>query len=87
MISRLVASAFRPTWARGFCTSTPPPPPEKEPVDFFARDFEEMKRADYRLQFGKAYLKAVDLWKKPLEKKQRRQKRIEAIKAAFVAPL
>lgn len=53
-------------------------------IDFVNRDFQEMKVQDLRLQYDKAYLKIMDAWQKPLEKKKKRQARIAEIKEAFV---
>lgn len=58
--------------------------PNATDIDFVNRDFQEMKEQDLRLQYDKAYLKIMDAWQKPLEKKKRRQARIAEIKEAFV---
>lgn len=58
--------------------------PNAVDIDFVDRDFQEMKAQDLRLQYDKAYLKIMDAWQKPLEKKKKRQARIAEIKAAFV---
>jgi hypothetical protein len=58
--------------------------PNATEIDFVNRDFQEMKEQDLRLQYDKAYLKIMDAWQKPLEKKKRRQARIAQIKEAFV---
>lgn len=58
--------------------------PDEENVDFVQRDYDEMKKIDLRMQYDSAYLKIMDAWQIPLEKKHRRKERITAIKAAFV---
>lgn len=57
---------------------------DQEEVDFVKRDFEEMKRMELRLQYDSAYLKIMDKWQKPLEKKRQRRARMDEIKQNFV---
>lgn len=52
--------------------------------DFEQWDHDYLKEQTRRQIMTKQYLKAVDYWKKPLEKKRRRKQRIEQIKAEFV---
>lgn len=87
MIRRFVSRGFPliRNLCRGFADE-PKRPIDEEPVDFVQRDFDEMKKLDLRMQYDSAYLKIMDAWQKPLEKKRRRQERIAAIKEAFVPP-
>lgn len=72
---------------RGFTSSTQSIDTEHtSTVNFVERDFEEMKKIELRMQYDSAYLKLMDKWQKPLEKKAKRRERIEKIKAEFVPP-
>jgi hypothetical protein len=53
-------------------------------IDFVKRDFDEMKKMDLRLQHDSAYIKIMEKWQIPLQKKEKRRQRIAAIKEAFV---
>lgn len=85
MLKRFAASAFRSSaLLRMFSTESRPVKPPGQEIDWVNEDFQEMKAQDLRLQYDKSYLKIMDAWQVPLEKKKKRQERIRQIKAEFV---
>ncbi len=80
----MLGRIFCRTFGRGLCRAFGQTQTPEEPVNFVERDFHEMKKIEVRMQYDSAYLKIMDKWQKPLEKKARRKERIARIKAAFV---
>ena len=57
---------------------------QEQEVDFDKMDMDYIKEKTHLDVINKQYKKAVNIWKKPLEAKKRRKKRIEQRKAEFV---
>lgn len=80
----MLGRIFGRTFGRGLSRAFSEAVPTEEPVNFVERDFHEMKKIEVRLQYDSAYLKLMDKWQRPLEKKALRKARIARLKAAFV---
>jgi hypothetical protein len=74
-VARLGAPVLKNT-SRSFCLK----------VDFDERDQQEMEEYNKQFMFDDYYLKLMDSWRIPLEKKKRRQERIAEIRKNLVAP-
>lgn len=80
----MLGKIFRRSFGRGLCRAFGESATPEQGVNFVERDFHEMKKIEIRMQYDSAYLKIMDKWQKPLEKKALRKERIGRLKAAFV---